>query len=123
MRTLGTFPTKQLTCGLARSKAWAKDSLWNRLRRRGLSLEVLARRVAKKARLDPKSLFIKGRIAPVSKAKAILIYTATEYLEKTIQEMAEMTEILSNVVDWDFGSVSYPATNQAAASSSMPSLN
>ena len=71
----------------------SRESLRGRIHRREISLEILAKRVAENAGLEEKALLTRGRTAPVSRAKAVLIFIATEYLGKTGQEMAQATHM------------------------------
>jgi REP element-mobilizing transposase RayT len=73
-------------------RAEAKALLEERLRRK-MDLAELTRLIAQKFELTPLSLTSRGRPADVSRAKSALIYIGTNFLGKSLQEMAVWTQM------------------------------
>ena len=63
------------------------------LKRRGIEIRQVARRIAKACRLPERALFERDRRRAVSAAKAALIFAGIEYLGKTTQTMAAITKM------------------------------
>ena len=70
-----------------------KDIQREALRRKGIDVRMLARRISRQYAIEERQLFQRGRQAAVSAAKAVLIYAAIEYLGKTTQELARLTRM------------------------------
>jgi hypothetical protein len=88
-RVLGSGGFVEEVLKRSQDKALARAMAWGGIP----SLECLTKRVAEKAGVETNDLLAKGRTAIVSRAKAVLIYAGTEYLGKSIEEMAEVTEM------------------------------
>jgi REP element-mobilizing transposase RayT len=74
-------------------EAEEKDAKVRAFKRKGIDLRALAKRVSQKLHVHESQLFERGRQAPVSAAKALLIYAAVEYLGKTTLELARLTRM------------------------------
>ncbi|MFC1521284.1 transposase [Elusimicrobiota bacterium] len=72
-------------------KAEERMEISNKLSR--LSIEEIVRLISQKHEIPYYKLLIKGRKLNISKAKAELIYIGTEYLGKSLQEMAGLTKM------------------------------
>jgi REP element-mobilizing transposase RayT len=71
----------------------AKDSERAALRQKDLDLRAVAGRIAKTESLPENSLFLRGRTAPVSRAKSMLIFAGVNYFGRTTKEMARLTRM------------------------------
>lgn len=63
------------------------------LKKGGIGVEEVARRVAAEESVKPEDLFLKGRRAPISRAKEKLIFIGVEYLGRSNREMALLTRM------------------------------
>jgi REP element-mobilizing transposase RayT len=70
-----------------------QEDVQRALKRKGIGLRGLARRVAEAYAVTEKSLFSRDRSKPVSAAKASFIHAAAEYLGRTLKEMARLTRM------------------------------
>jgi len=70
-----------------------KDAQRETLKRKGIDVRMLARRISREYGIEERQLFQRGRQAAVSAAKAVLIYAAIDYLGKTTQDMARLTRM------------------------------
>ena len=69
------------------------ETVQDRLRPKGVTLDQVAERVAEEFGLSKNQLFQKDRTARVSKAKSLFIHIGVEYLGQTNREMALMTKM------------------------------
>jgi putative transposase len=63
------------------------------LKRKGIDVRRMAKRIAQACGVAERDLFMRGRQAAVSAAKAALIFAGIEYLGKTTSEMARLTQM------------------------------
>jgi hypothetical protein len=70
-----------------------EETVQDRLRKKGITLNQVAERVAEEAQVSKDILFKRDRTARVSKAKALFIHIGVEYLGRTNREMALMTKM------------------------------
>jgi hypothetical protein len=74
-------------------QAEGEEAVKSKIRRNGLSLESLGRRVAEKMGVEADSLYKRGRANGLSKAKSAFIYLGVEYLGRTGLEMARLVKV------------------------------
>ncbi|MBK8576623.1 MAG: transposase [Elusimicrobia bacterium] len=70
-----------------------KETVQDRLRKKGVTLDQVAERVAQEFGLSKSLLFQRDRTALASKAKALFIHIRVEYLGQTNREVSLMTKM------------------------------